>query len=237
MPDEEQNEDLRSGLARLWASGKRREFYRRAVAEAVPAIRGLVIRELGMRPEDAEDCVGEALEAFFSREEELETGNPFAYLATSALNAGRTVYRRRKRLDEELAAAMGGGGGYAGMSPEWAVIAVEEAVIEVEADESWAVEVLELAMEKLGPRQREVVRYLAAQDFDYQRRDLAARSAEGGAALGMSAPAFRKAKERAYARLKVEIPAAVESLGIEPPERFVGAFEESAGKFMEEEEG
>ena len=51
----------------------------------------------------------------------------------------------------------------------------------------------------------------------------------------MKPPAFRKAKERAYARLTVEIPAVVETLGITPPVRFVGAFEESLGRFMEED--
>ena len=187
--------------------------------------------------EDAEDCVGEALEAFYAREGELDSSNPFAYLTTSALNAGRTLYRRRKREAREQLEAIGSAGASTALSPEWAVMAVEEALGDVEAEESWAVEVLELAMEKLGPRQREVVRYLAGQDFDFKRGDVGGRSATAAAALGMRPPAFRKAKERAYARLKVEIPAAVESLGVKAPARFVDAFEESQGTFMEDVDG
>ena len=160
MPEEEQDDRLGEGLVDLWRRGERRRFYRRVVAEAVPKIQGIVMKELRMPLEDAEDCVGEALEALFVREDDLDLTNPFAYLTTSALNAGRTLYGRRKREGTAQMEAMGCAGGNAALSPEWAIVAVEEALGDVEADESWALEVLEVALEKLGPRQQEVVRYL-----------------------------------------------------------------------------
>lgn len=207
------------------------------VAAAAPKIERLVMRELGMPPSDAEDCVGEALEAFYARENELETTNPYAYLTTSALNAARTLYRRQKREREEQLSAIGCAAPTLILPREWAVVAVEEMLGDVEADESWAVDVVALAMEKLGPRQRQVVAYLAAQEYDYSREGLVSHSPSAAAVLGMNAAAFRKAKERAFEKLRVEIPAAVEQLGIAPPPRFVGVFEEQRGKFLGEENG
>ena len=68
--------------------------------------------------------------------------------------------------------------------------------------------------------------HLSNLDFDFVRQDFAVASQQAAAALGMRPAAFRKAKQRAYAALAREIPAAIDALHIQPSARFVSAFEE-----------
>ena len=236
MPDQEQDEPLSARLMDLWAHGERQDFYRTLVAEAFPMIARRVASRRGIPFEDAQDCVGDALQTFHSKADNLNVENPFAYITTSAMNAACTLHRRRKREEDALIEAMWSQDPVDAISPTWAVLAVEETLVDVEAEPIWAVDVIELAIEKLGPRQQQVIRYLARQDFDFDRGDLAGLSRVAGADLGMKPATFRKTKERAYARLRIEIPAAVQDLGVTPPIRFVGAFEDSPGSFMEEKE-
>ena len=211
------------------------EFY----ADAFPEICNHVRSVVNISLEDAEGCVVDALGVLIERGKELIVQNPYDYVKTSAKNNGFTLHRQRARETQKLLAIKAAeiGGMEEPVSQKWAAIAVEEALDDVEADGAWVVEVVETAMEKLTAGERRVIRYLAKQDFNYEKGDLAATAADASKALDLTPAAFRKAKQRAYAKLKVEIPAAVEALGVEPPRRFVSAFEESAGTFMEEEDG
>ena len=180
MPDQQQDERLSARLANLWSRGERSNFYRILVSEGFPKITWIVVTKLNLRFADAENCVGDAVETFLSKADDLHVKNPFAYITTSAINAGCTLHRRRKREEQAQIKQMWSQEPVASVSPAWAVLAVEESLVDVEAEPIWAVDVVELAIDKLGPRQQQVVRYLAQQDFDFNRGDLAGLSRIAG---------------------------------------------------------
>jgi DNA-directed RNA polymerase specialized sigma24 family protein len=242
LNDDDQELSLATRLARLWAVADRTAFYAVMVGEGVPHLRRIVSSGLNLQVSDAEDCVAEALEAFIERQDDLEVSDPYAYLARSAWNRGATLHRRRRHelvsSVEALstpAVADASDALIRTSSPvpgTWAVVAVEETLSDVEADESWAVIVVEAALEKLTVKQRALVRYLSTLQFDFFRKDFDVQSQVAAASLGMKAAAFRKAKQRAYEALRAVIPVVVKELGVRPPARFVAAFEETRGSFM-----
>ena len=65
---------------------------------------------------------------------------------------------------------------------EWAVVAVEEALGEIEADSSWAAVVIEEALSRLTAAQRKLIGHLVAHPFDLSRNDFDVRSAEAAEA-------------------------------------------------------
>jgi DNA-directed RNA polymerase specialized sigma24 family protein len=233
---------LETRLARLWTAPNRAAFYAVVAGEAIPLLRRMVSSGLNLQPSDGEDCVAEALEAFIERQDELIISNPYAYLARSAWNCGATLHRRRRhelvRSVEALSPSAPADATDALIKmptivpSEWAVVAVEETLSDVEADDSWAVVVVEAALERLTSKQRAVVRYLSTLPFDFSRKDFDVQSQEAASALAIKPAAFRKAKQRAYEALRIAIPAVIADLGVKPPTRFVAAFEETPGHFM-----
>jgi hypothetical protein len=97
---------------------------------------------------------------------------------------------------------------------QWSIVAVEETLDDVEVEEGWAVTLVAAALEKLPDQSRRILRYLAEQPFDFVRGDLDASSEAAAAELGMTRVAFRKAKERAYKRLRAAIQITVVELGL-----------------------
>lgn len=247
MDEEGEGDGLASRLARLWAAGDRTGFYRLLSAEAFPKLRDSVEHGLRLQKSDAEDCVGRAVEAFLHRQDLSDIADPYSYLKRSAWNSGVTLHRERRReIVREVEAlssphTMDGADALVQAAVDipgpWAVVAVEEALVDIDAEESWAVIVVEAALARLTPSQGRLVAYLSGLEFDLERKDFDSQSSTAAAALGMSAPAFRKAKQRAYEALAVAIPDVVRELGIQPPARFVAAFEEKRGAFMADDEG
>ena len=215
------------------------------VVEGIPNLRRIVSSGLNLPVSDAEDCVAEALEAFIERQDVVEVSDPYAYLARSSWNRGATLHRRRRHelvssvealsrpATTHVADALVRRSTLA--QSAWAVVAVEETLDDVEAEESWAVIVVEAALEKLTIKQRALVRYLSTLPFDFSRKDFDVQSRAAAAALGMKPAAFRKAKQRAYEALRASIPTAVTELGVRPPARFVAAFEETRGSFIDDQ--
>ncbi len=242
--DEEEQLSLATRLAQLWAAADRAAFYQVMVGEGVPRLLRLVSSGLNLQISDAEDCIAEALEAFVERRHGQRISDPYAYLARSAWNCGATLHRRRRNelvsSVEALSAPAPASADATDASVDgstlvpaaWAVVAVEETLSDVEADGSWAVVVVEAALEKLTLKQRALIRHLSTFQFDFARKDFDVQSQMAAASLGMKPAAFRKAKQRAYAALHVEIPKVVTELGLRPPARFVAAFEETRGSFM-----
>jgi DNA-directed RNA polymerase specialized sigma24 family protein len=233
---DEDEDSLAARLARHWQDGDRESFSRLAVAEGMPRLVGRIAFGLNLQESDAEDCVAEALHAVVGREDGADIADPYAYWATAARNLGNTLYRRRRlELVQSIEALSPSGTGDADSSvrpnaaipPAFAVIHLEETLDDIEAEESWAVPVLEAALEKLTARQRTLIRHLAALPFDFARQDFDVRAQEAADALGMTAQAFRKAKQRAYEALRAAVPQVVAELGITPPPRFVAAFEDT----------
>lgn len=201
---------------------------------------------LGLQEADADDCVAQALERMLERPDATTIAEPYAYLKKAALNFGATLHRARSREIVMTVEALSPGADNdasqawmwtTALVPEdWAVLAVEEAVTEIEADPEWAVVVVEAAMARLTIKQRTIVAHLARQDFDYARNDVDVRSASSAAALGMKPAAFRKAKQRAYELLASLIPIVIAELGVQPPARYVAAFEDRRGTFLADDE-
>lgn len=230
------DETLTARLAKCWRAGDRAAFYGLVASEALAKVQRLVMSGLNLQASDAEDCVSQALESFLERQDLTDITDPYAYLRRSAWNFGATLHRDRRRelvlTVEALSPSAPDGAAdalvqvSARVPSAWAVMAVEEAVDDVEAEESWAVAVVECALQQLTPNQQALVAYLSNLDFDFARQDFAVVSQQAAAALGMQPAAFRKAKQRAYAALELAIPAAITALRIEPPARFVSAFDE-----------
>jgi RNA polymerase sigma factor (sigma-70 family) len=243
------NEDgvlpLATRLARLWAADDRAAFYALVVAEAAPQWCRMMVSGLRLQECDADDCIAEAIEAFLDRPDGHTVSNPHAYLARSAWNRGTTFHRQRRRelvlpvealspsADPEASQPLVEAA--VSVSDQWAMVAVEETLGEVEAEESWATLVVEEALAKLTAQQRQLIRHLSHLPFDFDRKDFDVRSQEAAASLGMTPEAFRKAKQRAYETLRKVIPQVVADLRIQPPARYVAAFEETRGRFMADE--
>jgi DNA-directed RNA polymerase specialized sigma24 family protein len=233
---DEDEDSLAARLARHWQDGDREAFSRLAVAEGIPRlVRGIAFG-LSLQESDAEDCVAEALHAVVGREDGADIADPYAYWATAARNRGNTLHRlRRLELVQSIESLSSSDPDDADASicangvipPAFAIITLEETLDDIEAEESWAVPVLEAALEKLTGRQQTLIRHLAALPFDFERHDFDVRAQEAADALGMTAQAFRKAKQRAYEALRAAIRQAVAELGITPPTRFVAAFEDT----------
>jgi DNA-directed RNA polymerase specialized sigma24 family protein len=253
--NDEDDLSLRARLARLWSAQERTAFSALVLAEMMPRFCRTAFVGLSLQETDAEDCLAEALETFVERPESVSVTNPYAYVARAAWNNGVTLHRRRRRelvvsiealslsADDETEKEAGANAdavdqllrSSAIVPDDWAVIAVEEALGEVEADTSWASIVVDEALGRLSPAQQRLVRYLAAQPFDPSRHDFDVRSKEAAGALGMKPDAFRKAKQRAYEALRQAIPQIVTELRLTPPARFVAAFPETRGTFMDED--
>jgi RNA polymerase sigma factor (sigma-70 family) len=243
--DDDEELPLAARLARLWAAQDRAGFCAIVIAEAMPQFCRIVSTGLNLQQSDAEDCAAEALEAFLDRPESVSVSNPYGYLARSAWNNGATVHRRRRRELVRSVEALSPSAGpdaaddlvqkSALVPDEWAVVAVEETLGEVEADASWATVVVEEALERLTGSQQALIRHLFALPFDFSRQDFDVRSQEAAAALGLKPEAFRKTKQRAYEALRKVIPQVVADLGVKPPTRFVAVFEETRGRFLANE--
>lgn len=234
--DDEDEDSLAVRLARHWQASDRDAFSRLALAEGLPRLVRKIAFGLNLQDSDAEDCVAEALHAVVGREDGADIADPYAYWATAARNRGVTLHRlRRQELVQSIEALSPPDPDAAddpvrpngAIPPDFAVVALEETLDDIEAEESWAVPVLEAALEKLSPRQRTLIRHLAALPFDFERQDFDVHAQEAAGELGMTPQAFRKAKQRAYEALHVAIPQAVAEMGITPPTRFVAAFEDS----------
>ncbi|MEI9986578.1 MAG: hypothetical protein WDN69_27445 [Aliidongia sp.] len=238
-------ETLTTRLAKCWSTGDRPAFYALVVSEAFEKMRRLVMSGLHLQASDAEDCVAQAMESFLDRQDLSDINDPYAYLRRSAWNHGATLHRERRRelvlTVEALSPSAPGDAADALMQASgqvpaaWAVVAVEEAVDDVEADESWAISVVEAALERLTPKQRALVTYLSNLDFDFARQDFSVASQQAAEMLGMRPAAFRKAKQRAYEALELAIPAAIAALQIQPPARFVSAIEDRRRNIPDDE--
>jgi DNA-directed RNA polymerase specialized sigma24 family protein len=245
------DDDLSLGarLARLWSAGDHPGFGALVFSEVMPLFCRTASVRLKLQQSDAEDCLAEALESFIERPESASVSNPYGYLTAAAWNNGATLYRRRERelvlsiealltapgddQDRQLAEGDDEAVQADALVPEnWAVVAVEETLGEIEAAPSWATVVIEEALKRLTLKQRSLIKYLANQSFDSYRHDFDLRSKEAAAALGMKPDAFRKAKQRAYEALREAIPQIVTELHLRPPARFVAAFAETRGTFM-----
>lgn len=241
------DETLGARLARHWRAGDRAAFYALVASEALGKMRRMVMSGLSLQASDAEDCVSQALEAFIEQQDVADIADPYAYMRRSAWNHGATLHRDRRRelvlTVEALSPSSPNGAADAMIQASarvpaaWAVIAVEETVDDIEAEAAWAVTVVEVALERLTPKQRTLVAHLSNLDFDFVRQDFAVASRQAAAALGMRPAAFRKAKQRAYAALAREIPAAIDALRVQPPARFVSAFEEGRKRITGDDDG
>jgi len=244
VESDDDDQPLAARLARLWSAQDRGAFFALVLGEVMPRFCRSACAGLRLQETDAEDCMAEALESFIERPESISVTNPYGYLSRSAWNNGVTLHRRRRReliisvealspsassdaVDQMLQTS-------ALVPEQWAVVAVEESLGEVEADASWATIVIDQALIRLTPAQRDLIRHLAAQPFDLSRNDFDIRSKEAAEVLGMRPDAFRKAKQRAYEALRQAIPEVVRELGLKPPPRFAGAFAESRGAFLAE---
>jgi DNA-directed RNA polymerase specialized sigma24 family protein len=240
--DQSEDAEVTARLAQLWSNGDRRTFSIVYVSKVLPGLRRTLVRDLRLDESDADDCIGEALESFFARETSTGVANPRAYLAQSARNNGVTLHRRRQRelvkcISIMVAAELDPKDSSPTERPpvpeQWAVVAVEEAFEEVEADESWATVVIEAALEDLTLGQQRIIRHLWEITYDLSRKDFEVHSREAALALGMNAAAFRKAKQRAYEALRQAIPKAARRLGVMPPARIAAIFEQTRGQFMD----
>jgi DNA-directed RNA polymerase specialized sigma24 family protein len=101
-----------------------------------------------------------------------------------------------------------------------AVILVEALVEDVNAEPSWAVHVVELAVARLRPALGRVVRHLLKNGLDCSSSDACVE-------LGMTAETFRANKSKCFAALEHIIPSVMTEHGIVPShQRIVQVFEE-----------
>lgn len=230
--DEDDATDAGSVAARLqrrWSAGDKSGFYSLLYASAVPRITAWIRREHDLAEVEAEECIAAALDGF---DRMVATGTiityPHAYLRQSAHNAAVMVHRRRER---EAASIVDYYMSEDGQDPfdiavskaslsRWAVVVIEEALDgEALVDELWAVDLVRAALERLPEKSRRVLELLARQPFDFIGGDFDIQSKKAAAELGMAAPAFRKAKQRAYTRLRAVIPVLAAELKLTLPQR------------------
>jgi DNA-directed RNA polymerase specialized sigma24 family protein len=219
-------------LRRLWATGDATGFYRLFYEAALVGLCRKLQQLLGLSETDADDCVATALDGFrHATDGGTVVEEPYAYIWASAHNAGITLHRQRQR---DIASFVDYFATVDGQDPveiaatrvaaaRWAMVAVEETLDDVEVDESWAVTLVAAALEKLTDQSRRILQYLAEHPFDLARGDLDTSSEQAAATLGMTRVAFRKAKERAYSRLRAVIPATAVELGLILPPRYAEA--------------
>ncbi len=217
VESDDDDQPLAARLARLWSAQDRGAFFALVLGEVMPRFCRSACAGLRLQETDAEDCMAEALESFIERPESISVTSVEALSPSASSDAVDQMLQTSALVPEQ-----------------WAVVAVEESLGEVEADASWATIVIDQALIRLTPAQRDLIRHLAAQPFDLSRNDFDIRSKEAAEVLGMRPDAFRKAKQRAYEALRQAIPEVVRELGLKPPPRFAGAFAESRGAFLAE---
>lgn len=233
----EPDDGLRDRLTAAWHEGDVKAFYA-AMMDAKERVEANLRFQHGLDGDEVEDCIATAYERLYERHAEparrAEIRDPYSYFFTVAVNAANDRHRHTSihvpladagsgapeqgDLDKERAdgdAAQGEP--QVTVSAAWAVLVVEDAVVEVEADATWAVAVVRLAVSRLSPKQRSVVEHLGRQDFD--DGDFAFNSQDAPDALGMTPAAFRQNKKRAYDQLRDLIPWAIVELGVTPPSR------------------
>lgn len=234
MDDDNTDDDgsIAARLRRLWAGGDTTGFYRLFYSSALAGLCRKLRQLLGLSETDADDCLAAALDGFRrATDGGTVVEEPYAYIWSSAHNAGITLHRQRQR---DIASVVDFFARADGQEPaevaaqrvaaaQWSLVAVEETLEDVEVEEGWAVTLVAVALEKLSDQSRRILLYLAEQPFDLVRGDLDASSAAAATALGMTRVAFRKAKERAYARLRVAIAASAIELGLILPPRYAEA--------------
>ena len=220
---------LAARLQRRWSAGDKPGFYSLLYGSAVPRITAWLRQDHGLAEVEAEECVAAALEGF-DRMAAAGTviTHPHAYFRQSAHNAAVMVHRRRER---EAASVVDYYTSEDGQDPfdiavnnaslsRWAVVVIEEAMDEdTVVDELWAVDLITAALERLPEQSQRVLGLLARQPFDFINGDFDIQSKQAAAELGMAAPAFRKAKQRAYTRLREVIPALAAELKLALPQR------------------
>lgn len=217
MPDEPENTvgddharddgTLKARLASSWLRGDVVTFCGLVVEELAPKAQAYLRSEFRLSIEEAEDCFSTALERFLLRAKS-SIRNPQAYLWTSARHEACDLVEERSRFkSDELEEPSDGTPEYSPHEPS--VVLVEALVEDVDADGAWASEVVSLAVARLRPALRRVVRLLLDNNLEYD-------AANASKDIGMTPQTFRANKSNAFTALRHTIPQVIEELGIEP---------------------
>jgi DNA-directed RNA polymerase specialized sigma24 family protein len=177
------------------------------IEELAPKVQASLRLDFRLSLEEAEDCFSTALERFLSRSNSSVI-NPQAYLWTSARHQACDLVEERSRFKSDEPEET------ADDRPEHAphepsVVLVEALVEDIEAEGAWASEVVGLAVARLRPALRRVVRLLLDNNLEYD-------AANASNDLGMTPQTFRANKSYAFAALRHTIPQVIEELGVEP---------------------
>jgi DNA-directed RNA polymerase specialized sigma24 family protein len=229
-------DDVSARFADLWRGGATdATIYTFLAIEVAPRINSHLKRSTELQEADREDCISVAFERFAPAiSSRASVFNPYAYVFTTAVNEARKLVRARKRewvgehadvaalADDsscDPAAAVSEPVDPAG---RLALAVVEDSAPDLEVEEFWAVEVVQVAVSRLPAGARRLIELLQYKDFALdgpQAGDFDYQSGDAAADLGLAKAAFRTAKHRAYSRLRDEIPKVIVEMGLRPPER------------------
>lgn len=232
-------DDDQSHAARLksaWDTKDQKKFCVFCVSEAFPLMKPGLVLDTNLSVEDIEDCMHGALETLLKNGFHRKIDNPFAYLKAAARNNANDLHREMS-VRQEVSLS-----GLESSEPDrehfsnteqgedfenWSVIAVEEAIDDVEVESHWATSVIQEAFDRLTPTLAKVMRHLSLIPYDLERTDYDVESKAAAKELGMTSASFRQAKKRAYEKLRILIPEIVKERQIPLPNRVAAVFEDN----------
>ena len=100
------------------------------------------------------------------------------------------------------------------INSKWAKDTIEGFDFEFEIENQWALSIVKESILELSPQESKVIEYLSSPAYDSDINDYLTNSRNAAEQLGMSSPAFRKYKSRAFKKLRDIIPEKLEKSGI-----------------------
>jgi DNA-directed RNA polymerase specialized sigma24 family protein len=147
-------------------------------------------------------------------------GNPYSYLWSMATRQALDLVEERANMREAVEALTVPAIQKEFIETRAATILIEGLVEEVEADVSWAAEVVAIAISRLRPALRRAITYVVANGTDCDAKTAAV-------ALGTTDVTFRANKSKGYEMLRALIPVVIAEKGIVlPSPRLVEVFTE-----------
>jgi len=219
------SEDLQGRLALAWAGGRIDEACGILIDEVQPrCVKSLLSKYRGkLSYEDCEDCFDRGIEKLLSHKDDpQESGNPYNYVWTCAVNEGNDIMREHGqlvRVDPDWLGSEEDGSTDEREPPpsptRWhphSALVVAEVTLDVELHDSKHVqiikEVLSVAVRRLPPQRQRLIVVLLENEVRVSNELLAEL-------MGMSDTAVRSLKSRAFQDLRTLIPAAAEELGVD----------------------
>lgn len=237
MLEETPPASLRQRLQTLWDKGpeSRVRFYAMVDAELRPRLARMLSTEFKFHDHDIDESISQALEGLLDRSPVAKPiDNAQAYIWESAKNAARDIIGEREEAaavvieqTRMLNAEKGRRGQGAedaatdppahyeeqlhdqtSFGPELSALVLDSVLEGVEASPSWAIKVVELALERLPPRQRDAIKIVLLHGPEFNAE-------EAAEILDIKdASTYRATKHRAYKSLERLVPEVMRELGV-----------------------